>query len=50
MHARSRFTMLQILLGEDSPLPKIKWLRFTNPEIYIPQDSTSRRRRVFDDP
>ena len=29
-----------------------KWnrLRFTNPEIYIPQDSTSRRRRIFDDP
>ena len=25
-------------------------LRFTNPEIYIPQDSTSRRRRIFDDP
>ena len=29
-----------------------KWnrLRFTNAEIYIPQDSTSRRRRIFDDP
>ena len=29
-----------------------KWnrLRFTNPEIYIPQDSTSRWHRIFDDP
>ena len=24
-------------------------LRFVNPEILIPQDSTSRRRRIFDD-
>ena len=41
--------MLQIFVREDSPCPKMKYIKIHRSRINIPQDSTSRRCRIFEE-